>query len=222
MTENDEDHRVQLLIFGTGSQASTAINIARLLAKVVLVGLIDLVNEDQAGDRQIDGLHVLGGLGKLASLGEVRNLHAIVAIGDRNRKANAVERITEAGLNFLSIVHPNACVAPTAKIGIGTIVSAGVTIEPNSRIGDHVVVRSGSTLSHDVFIGDFASIGPGVTIAGRARIGAGSTIHTGSTVIPNIEIGEKSVVGAGSLVVKNVEAGTMVAGSPARRTRPVN
>lgn len=219
MEKDPSKAKTRLVVFGLGSQALTAANIAQETGQYVVTGFIDLVGTEPVACHTVDGIPVLGTLEHLKTLASDPSLEVIIAIGDQSIKKSVADQLANYAMAFATLIHPNASVATSAEIGSGAIIASGVILEPNAKIGNHAVVRAGCTVSHDVEIGEYASLSPGVTIAGRARIGNGAVIHTGATVIPRVEIGEDAIVGAGSVVTKDVAPSTFVVGYPARTVR---
>ena len=205
-----------LLVIGAGSQATLALNTARSIGDIEVRGLIDVFDNPSIWGKKIDGSPILGNLSVLDQVLSGVNLYVTVAVGDQGTKRRLVSLMTARGCKFATLVHPNASIAPTVKIGMGCIVSAGVVIEPHTQVGDYVVIRAGCIVSHDVVLEDFVSLSPGATIAGRAHVKFSAVIYTGATLTPGVVIGENAVVGAGAVVLKNVPASSTVFGVPAK------
>lgn len=205
----------RLLILGAGSQASLCINSARQTGDFDVVGLVDVYDTPTLWGTRIDGVEILGNLDAVAKAGEFDELEFVVSIGELVRRQELVAHVNQLGGKFATVIHPHACVAPSAVIGAGCLINAGVVIEPHARIGNYVTIRAGSVISHDVVLEDYASISPGVTLAGRSKVGQGGTIYTGATVTPNVTIGANCIVGAGAVVLNDVASGTTVFGVPA-------
>ena len=123
------------------------------------------------------------------------------------------------GFNFISVIHPTACVGKDVHIGKGVALMPGAIVNANSRIGDHCFLNTRSSLGHDSIMEPFSSLAPGVCTGGNVSLGAGSAISIGSSVLERVRIGPESVIGAGSLVLGDVPAGVMVFGNPARIVR---
>lgn len=145
----------------------------------------------------------------------------ITAVGDAGLRMRAADRMHQTGLSPVTLVHPSAVLAPTVRIGAGSVVCAGVVLTDNVLVGEHAVVNIGCTLSHDVRIEDYATLSPGVHIAGHvvvrraAMLGVGSSVINGTAAQP-IVIGVGATVGAGAAVIDDVADGVVVAGVPAR------
>ena len=87
----------------------------------------------------------------------------IIAVGDnltRKRIANEQEGMRPP-IVYAKLVHPLACVSPSARIGVGSVVMAYAVIAANAVIGKHCIVNHGATVDHHCIIGDYAHIAPG-------------------------------------------------------------
>jgi len=199
-----------IYIIGAGGHAKVVISTIRILNRKI-GGIFD-DDLSKRGARILD-VPVLG------SISEVFTLDGsfIIAIGDNKIRKEIFERYSS--LNFIKIMHPNAFVDQTVKVGSGTVIFAGAIIQPNCSIGQHSIINTGSSIDHDCEIGDFTHIAPGVNIAGGVKVKEGAFIGIGSSIIPNIEIGEWSQVGAGSVVIKDIPPKCLAYGNPARVVR---
>lgn len=139
------------------------------------------------------------------------------ALGDCNWRKHYAEIIENKGGEFISIIHPEAIVNKTAKVGEGSIVTAYGIVSANVKIGRHVMIQGFSNIGHDAVIDDYASIGAYVFLGGYASVGEMSTMYTKSSIIPHKIVGKKCVVGFGSVVMRNVKDGIHVLGNPAKK-----
>ena len=180
-----------------------------------IAGLID-DNPDLANTK-MDGVPILGPIERLAQVVKVYRIHrAVIAIGDNAMRKKFAEHARALGLRLPVLIHPNAYVSPTAKLGDGTVVMAGAIISAHAHIGELGIINTRATIDHDCYIGDYVHIAPGVTLAGNVTVGDCSLIGVGASVIPGLCIGDESVVGAGSVVIRDVPSSSVVAGCPAR------
>ena len=145
----------------------------------------------------------------------------VVAIGDNWTRQEVVKRILRArpGFAFCSIVHPAAVVAPSARLGTGTVVLAGSVVGSRTQIGQHFSIFSNAVAEHDSALGDFGSLAPGAILGGAVRLGARSFVGLGASVLHSVTIGADAVIGAGSVVVADCPGLVVLAGAPARITR---
>ncbi|MCC8150395.1 MAG: acetyltransferase [Lachnospiraceae bacterium] len=137
-----------------------------------------------------------------------------VAIGNPNVREKVQEKL--AGMNIVSLVHPDAVIAPDVIIGKGTAVMAGVVINPETSIGDGCIINAGATVDHDNKIENFVHVSVGSHLAGTVTVGRSTWIGAGTVVSNNVNICGGCMVGAGAVVVKDIsEPGTYV-GVPAK------
>lgn len=79
-------------------------------------------------------------------------------------------------------VHPQACVAPTARLG------ADVAVYPFVYVGEDAEIGAGTTLH------------PGVVIGDRCRIGVGCTIHPNAVLYADVVLGDRVEIHAGTVL----------------------
>lgn len=156
----------------------------------------------------------------VGSAGEIEAYHGsdfIVAIGNAKIREKIQRELVLAGENVISLIHPQAVVARTVRIGLGTVVMAGAVINSDAKIGQGCIVNTCASVDHDCEIADFVHVSVGAHVAGTVAVGERSWIGAGAVVSNNIELVSDSIIGAGAVVVNNItEAGTYV-GVPARK-----
>lgn len=138
-----------------------------------------------------------------------------VAIGNPKTREKVQRKL--AGMNIVSLVHPDAVIAPDVAIGKGTAVMAGAVINPGSVIGEGCIINTGATVDHDNRIEDFVHVSVGCHLAGTVTVGKSTWIGVGAVVSNNVNICGGCTIGAGAVVIKDIsEPGTYV-GVPAKR-----
>ena len=143
----------------------------------------------------------------------------IVSIGNSAVREKIQLKISEMGLNLVSLIHPKAVVAEDVRIEKGTVVMAGAVINSGAKVDEGCIVNTCSSIDHDCEIGAFCHISVGAHLAGTVKVNKHCWIGIGAVVSNNIEIEEKSTIGAGAVVVDNIkESGTYV-GVPARKIK---
>jgi sugar O-acyltransferase (sialic acid O-acetyltransferase NeuD family) len=147
---------------------------------------------------------------------------AVVAIGDNRVRRRVFEAFCRAGAELATIIHRSAVIAPSARLGAGTVVVAGAVVNPDAWIGDNVIINTGVTVDHDNVIGDHAHIAPGVHTGGTVRVGTGAMLGVGAQVRNNLAIGAWSVVGVGAIVVADIPERVVAFGNPARVQRRID
>lgn len=178
-----------------------------------LHGFID--DRSELHGTEILGLPVLGGDEWLRS-DDAQAMKVVVTIGDPSSRRRVVERLTEMGVRFATLIHPTAVVTPWVAFGEGTVVLANCTFTADISVGRHVVFNPGCTVAHDVVVEDYVYVSPGVDLAGKVVLEHSCHLGTGATVIPGCRVGNRSVVGAGAVVVRDVPPEVTAVGVPAR------
>jgi sugar O-acyltransferase (sialic acid O-acetyltransferase NeuD family) len=134
------------------------------------------------------------------------------------RKVHAV--LTERGGVFVSLVHPTAIVAASARLGAGVILCPFALVSVNASIGEGTAVYYHSSVDHDACIGRFCQISAHCDITGAATIGDEVFLGSHASILPGISIGNRTVVGAGAVVTRPVGDDSTYVGVPARPIRP--
>jgi len=205
---------------GAGGHAKVLISIINELDTVELVGLLDH-DQDRWG-KPFLGYRILGGDDQLPRPGDKGVTHAFVgfgSVGNNYPRGQAFERITQAGLTPITLLHPRAIIARPVQIGAGTCVMAGAVIQPDVRLAENVVVNTSASIDHDCDLAAHVFVAPGAVLSGGVTVGAYAHIGTGAIIRQGISIGENAVIGAGAVVVKNVPDNMVMVGNPAKILR---
>jgi sugar O-acyltransferase (sialic acid O-acetyltransferase NeuD family) len=142
-------------------------------------------------------------------------LPTIIAVGDNRAR----KQIAELPCEWISLVHPNAWVHDSVRMGAGTVVFAGAVIQPDAQLGEHVIVNTSASVDHDCVVGNFVHLAPGTTLGGDATVGEGTLLGIGANVIRGVSIGRWSVIGAGATCVAPVGDDVVAVGLPAKASR---
>lgn len=126
----------------------------------------------------------------------------VVAIGVNKLRKEVAERYC---VEYQVIVAPGAIVAPSAKIGEGSVVLQGSVIQTDATVGRHCIVNIGAMIDHDCEIGDFVHVAQGVALGGGVKIGEGTWIGAGSVVTSGVKIGCWRVIPPGSVITEDFE-----------------
>ncbi|MEP6655886.1 MAG: NeuD/PglB/VioB family sugar acetyltransferase [Betaproteobacteria bacterium] len=200
-----------LLIFGCGTFAVQALEIAELAGGVTPIGFINSL-EIPAPGTTLEGLPVFHIDALPQPPGEAMVISGLVS----NRRRSGLESLAQRGYQFATLVHPSACVSRRAKLRPGCLISSGAQIAAYADLREHVVVNRSASIGHDVCVGAYTTVGPGAVIAGMVEVGDGAYIGVGAVVREKMTIGPGAVVGAGAVVVNAVPAHVLVTGVPAR------
>jgi sugar O-acyltransferase (sialic acid O-acetyltransferase NeuD family) len=131
--------------------------------------------------------------------------------------AGLLARVEPLGLDFASVIHAAAYVAPTARVGRGTLVGPGAVLAPHASVGEFTQVNRGASIGHDATVGRFCRTGPGAIVCGLATIGDRVQLGAGAIVRDRVRVCDDAVIGLGAAVVSDLtEPGTYL-GVPARK-----
>ena len=140
----------------------------------------------------------------------------LFAIGDINGKKSLIIKMKKKGAKFLTLIHPTAIVANTAKIGEGIIICPFVTISDNVQLGNFAMLNIYSSCGHDAKVGNYCILSPYATLNGFVILEDEVFLGTHTTVIPYKKVGYKSKISANSVVMRDVPAKKMVFGVPGK------
>lgn len=203
----------KLVIFGAGGHAKVTIDAVECAGQYEVAFLAD-------ADVSRTGTTVLGYPvrteedGFAAPSAGIR--HAFVAIGGNAARRRIADAARRMGLTLPTVIHPDAIVARSARIGAGTLVMPGSVVNADACVGENVIINTGAVVEHDCTVGDDAHVAPNATLCGGVSVGSGTLIGAGSTVLVGVRVGAGVIVGAGSTVVADVPDGATAVGSPCR------
>lgn len=141
---------------------------------------------------------------------------AILALGDGRLRLRIAAGLEAAGVEFLTLVHPTAYVAPTAVLGPGCVLAPFAFVGPMAQLGRHVVLNTYASIGHDAQAGAGTTLSPYACINGGARLGEGVFLGSQAVVTPGVSVGDISKVAAGATVTSDAPAGSLLVGNPAR------
>jgi sugar O-acyltransferase (sialic acid O-acetyltransferase NeuD family) len=141
----------------------------------------------------------------------------ICAVDKPALKKSYVELVLAAGGTFMSLVHPETDLSPSARIGTGCILYRYARVGPNAELGDHSCLGYCSGLGHDSVVGRFCQLSGLVSVNGRCLVGDEVLIGASATIYPGKKVGARAVVGMGAVVIGHVPADVTMFGNPAKR-----
>lgn len=139
-----------------------------------------------------------------------------LGVGSQAARARCLVACEAAGLRLPVLIHRDATVAASSRIGVGTVVMARAVVNPDAVLGRAVIVNSGAIVEHDCVIEDSCHVSPGAALGGAVRLGPGTHVGIGAAILPGVSIGAGVRVGAGAVVTRDVADGATVVGVPAR------
>lgn len=204
-----------LLIFGAGGHGKVVAETARVAA-----AWKEIVFTDDAYPelKTVDGYRVIADFSGARSMVDTHP-DVIVAIGDNRKRSDLTVQLQQSGFNPVTLIHPAAVVAGTARIEMGTVIFAQAVVQAGAHIGSAVIVNTAATVDHDCSIGNGVHLSPGVHLGGEVNVGDYSWLGVGATVINRVVVGQDVTVGAGSCVIGDLGDGITAVGVPARAVR---
>lgn len=200
----------KLIIIGAGGHGKVAADIAIRMGCYSEIAFLD-----DADIQMSMGIPVIGKADEYEKW--ISEAEFFVAIGDSTLRQKYMDLLTAKKVHIATLIHPNAVIGSSVKIGKGTVVMAGSVINPDTVIGDGVILNTASSVDHDNRIGDYCHIAVGAHTAGNVTVHEHTWIGAGAVIKNNLTICADCVIGAGAVVVKNIEeAGTYI-GIPAKR-----
>ena len=183
----------RLLILGAGGHGRVCAEIAEQLGQWQAIAFLDDANAP-------DTL----GYPRLGRLDDVFRLLAdsqvVVAIGHNPTRMTWLERLTSAGADLPTLIHPRAWVSRHAKLGAGTVVLAGAIINTGAEVGRGCLINLNVCIDHDSRIGDGAHLAAGVIIRSAATVGSGAMLAAGVIVRPAKTVLDNEIIAEGNVV----------------------
>lgn len=159
-------------------------------------------------------------IGRISDYAPADDEFFVLAIGNPVLRFRLARELSDRGARFISVIHPLAYIASSAKLGKGCIVAPFATIGANAVLGEHVVLTFYSSVAHDAVVGDATALSPHSVANGGARLGTASFLGTAAIVNPTRNVGDFAKVAAGSVVYRDVPPKSLASGNPAR-SRPL-
>lgn len=207
-------------------------------ARVAFIGSGDLANLMRQYLLE-EGYDVIGAFDDIEKIGTIKNAlkilgkttdvkkmydanqfdFLVIAIGytKMSLRKNYFEHFQKLEIPFLTFIHHKAFVAPTSKIGQGSIILPGTIIDQQVYLQENVFVHIGCCISHDTIIGRHTYLSPSVSIAGFVNIGECCFLGIRSTIIDRIRIHDTVVLGGGAVVIHDILESGVYFGVPAKK-----
>lgn len=201
-----------LLILGAGGHGKIVADIARTLGKWEKIAFLD---DRYPGSTAVSEWEIIGKIADAKNyIGDFSE--AVVAIGANSIRLEVLKRMLNEGFRFPVLIHPDASVSRSARLGVGTVVCVQSAIDIDTNIGIGAIINAGATIAHDCLLGDGVHVSPGGRVSGGVTVGECTWIGSGAIVKELISIGRKVTVGAGSVVIRDIQDEVTVVGVPSR------
>ena len=91
----------------------------------------------------------------------------VVAIGHPPLRQRWQQVLDASGAPLGVVVHPRACVSPSAQLAPGCVVLAGAVVNADAQLARGVLVNNGAVVDHDALCGFYSQLGVNAAMAGE-------------------------------------------------------
>ena len=144
------------------------------------------------------------------------NFQTVVAIGNPKVRQFVVNDLPK-NTKYTTLIHPKAVVSKFAKIGKGSIVTAGCVVTCQIIIGKHAQLNLNTTVGHDVTIGDFFTTATNVSVSGICQVGSRVYFGSNAAIKQGLHVCDDVTIGMGAMVVKSIHSPGTYVGTPAQK-----
>jgi len=211
------------VLWGSTGQAKVLASLIRLRGGTVVA----LFDNDPNAQSVLPGVPLFIGCDGFtnwyATAGDPHQYCALAAIGgSRGYDRVMIQSLfSEYGLRVDSLIHPQATVCSTARLGAGCQILAQAIVAADSELGDACIINHHASVDHDCMLGKGVHLAPQASLCGCIFLGDNVMIGANATVLPRLHIGDNTIVGAGAVVTSDLPASVVAAGNPARVVKDI-
>lgn len=201
----------EILLFGGGGHCKVVADIVQRTGRWTIAGIVE--QRGAALDPSM-GLPLAGFDDELPRL-RARCRHALISVGQIKSplvRERLFAQLKAAGFELPVIVSPTAMVAPSARIGEGSIVMDFAVVAAHSLVGVNAILNTRSLVEHDARVGDHCHVSTGAILNGGVQVGDGSFIGSASVSKQGIRIGARCIVAMGTALRHDLPDGTLFTG----------
>lgn len=186
--------KTKLLVLGAGGHGRSVAEAAELSGLFEVVGFLD---DGLPAGSDVLGYPILGAMETMADQLAVCD-ESIVAIGNNALRQSLMQQLTDVGLDVGTVIHPRACVSPSAVVGKGSAVMAGAIVGTEARLGLGVIVNCGAVVDHHARVDDFGHLGVNACMAGGSVLGRGAWMQAGSALGYGVSVTAETILQPGA------------------------
>jgi len=133
----------------------------------------------------------------------------IISMADQDLRARYLELASATQLQAQSIVHPQATLSPSAKLGKGSYLAPGSRVSAQASVGDHSILNFNVTFGHNASSGTHLIANPGATIGGNVSLGHQVLLGANAFIYQGLTIGDDCQIDAMTYVGQTLESRTL-------------
>lgn len=112
----------------------------------------------------------------------VEGVEFIPAFGNNAFRLEWCDRITQAGAQLATLIHPTAYVSPRASIALGTVILPKAVINQGTRVERGCIINLGAIVDHGCIIEEGVHICLGAIVKGENHLPRCIKIEAGEVV----------------------------------------
>jgi sugar O-acyltransferase (sialic acid O-acetyltransferase NeuD family) len=143
----------------------------------------------------------------------------LLAIGQMEARRRAVEALTGRGGQFVSLIHPLARVARTARVAAGAVIYPFAVVSNNASLATCVHLNYYASVGHDCCLGRYCLLAPYATLNGFVQLADEVYVSTHATVAPGRRLGYRCKLSANSACMQDAAENSLIFGVPGRQVR---
>jgi sugar O-acyltransferase (sialic acid O-acetyltransferase NeuD family) len=204
-TEFPVSEKPLLLIYGAGGHAKSVMEMVFQNDIHSIAGIVD--DDKNLKGKLVLGIPVLGTRALLPALKERGVSLAANGVGgiiDIGLRVGIYTLLESSKFSFPVLIHPRACVEPSATVDEGVQVFANAYVGAEAVLHSRCMVNTNAVVSHDCDIGSYTHIAPGALLAGHIHVGERTLIGMGVTTTIGVKIGSGVRIGNGAIVLADV------------------
>lgn len=165
----------RLVILGAGGYANTVRDAAEQIGYEIIAMLDDkLAGFELSSFAQYIPITTDGGCDE--------EVEFIPAFGNNAFRLSWCDRITQAGGQLATLIHPTAYVSPTATINPGTVILPHAIVNTDVVINRGCIINLGAIVDHGCILEEGVHVCLGAIVKGENRIQRLSKIEAGEVV----------------------------------------
>jgi len=151
----------KLIIVGASGHGKVVADIAIKMKQWQSIAFLD----DDESIKTSMGIEVIGKTADAIKYKDEADF--FIGIGENRAREKVQNKLEEAGLSIVSLIHPSAIIGLDVEIKIGTIVMAGSVINSSSKIGKGCILNTSCSIDHDMCLKTLYMFHLGLILRGK-------------------------------------------------------